>query len=60
MIGSSGVNGKTVVAFEAGCAQMQCHPLPGRMSAIKTMMVWRDDYQSRKLDCLRPLLSGRG
>lgn len=109
----TGMNGKTVIAFEAGCAyrryleqwlldnaivpgsvmavssylaifasvsagtgfavapqsvldmvsvdgKMQCHSLPGRMSAIKTMMVWRDDYQSRKLDCLRPLLSGRG
>jgi len=101
------ISGKTVVAFEAGCAyrryledwlleaeivpgkvmavgsylaifacvaagtgyavvpqsildmvsakgQFQRHPLPGNMSHIQTMMAWRDDYRSSKLEALRP------
>ncbi|MCY6381623.1 LysR substrate-binding domain-containing protein [Hoeflea prorocentri] len=106
---AAGINGRTVIAFEEGCAyrryleqwlldnavvpgsvmavssylaifasvsagtgfavapqavldmvsvggKMRCYPLPGRMSAITTMLVSRADYRSRKLDCLRQLL----
>jgi DNA-binding transcriptional LysR family regulator len=103
------INGKTVVAFEAGCAyrryldewmleagivpgsimsvssylaifacvsagsgiaaapksvldmmntkeQFQCYPLSGKYSRIKTLLAWRTDYASVKLNALRELL----
>jgi DNA-binding transcriptional LysR family regulator len=32
--------------------------LPGALSRIKTLLVWREDYASAKLDCLKALLPG--
>lgn len=108
---SSEISGKTVVAFEAGCAyrryleqwlleagivpggimavssylailacvsagtgyavvprsvldmiatggQFRRYPLPEKMSRIRTMLSWRSDYRSAKLDALRELLPG--
>lgn len=107
----SEISGKTVVAFEAGCAyrryleqwllesgivpggimavgsylailacvsagtgyavvprsvldmiatrgQFRRYPLPEKLSRIRTMLSWRSDYRSAKLDALRDLLPG--
>ncbi len=107
------ISGKTVVAFEAGCAyrrylegwlldtgivpgnvlsvssylailacvsagtgyavipqsvldmvstrgQFQRYALPDSLSKIRTMLVWRSDYKSAKLDVLKDLLPGFG
>ncbi|MEH6405338.1 MAG: LysR substrate-binding domain-containing protein [Sneathiella sp.] len=34
------------------------YPLPGNLSQIKTMMAWRTNYKSAKLDALKALLPG--
>lgn len=34
-----------------------CHPIPGKMSKIKTMLAWRSNYSSPKLEALRALFS---
>jgi DNA-binding transcriptional LysR family regulator len=38
----------------------QLHPLPGRYARIKTLLAWRADYCSAKLDALRQLLPTPG
>lgn len=32
------------------------YPLPGKLSRIKTLLVWRSDYRSAKFDALRKLM----
>ena len=34
------------------------YPLPGNMTRIKTLLAWRSDYSSAKLDALKELLTG--
>ncbi len=36
--------------------QFQLYPLPDRVARIKTLLAWRSDYQSVKLDALKELL----
>jgi DNA-binding transcriptional LysR family regulator len=36
--------------------QFQQYPLPGRFTRIKTLLAWRSDYRSAKLDALQTLL----
>lgn len=36
--------------------QFRSYPLPGKLSKIKTLMAWRSDYRSVKLDALKDLL----
>lgn len=36
--------------------RFQRYALPGKVSRIKTMLAWRSDYQSAKLDALKELL----
>ena len=32
------------------------YPLPNKLAKIRTLMAWRSDYQSAKLDALKELL----
>ena len=36
--------------------QFQLYPLPNKLAQIKTLLAWRSDYQSVKLDALKELL----
>ncbi len=36
--------------------QFQLYPLPNNLARIKTLLAWRSDYQSVKLDALKELL----
>jgi len=35
---------------------LQLHALPGPLARVRTLLVWRDDYRSNKLDALQALL----
>ncbi|MDP6342407.1 MAG: LysR substrate-binding domain-containing protein [Alphaproteobacteria bacterium] len=47
---------QTVLDIVAAKGQFLRHPLPGKLSRIKTLLAWRVDYRSAKLDALRELL----
>ena len=36
--------------------QFRRYPLPNKLARIKTLLAWRADYQSAKLDALKELL----
>ncbi len=47
---------QSVLDTVASEGEFRRHALPRRYSRIKTLLVWRDDYRSAKLDALRALL----
>jgi DNA-binding transcriptional LysR family regulator len=47
---------QSVLDTVASKGQFQRHPLPGRYSRIRTLLGWRRDYRSAKLDALKALL----
>lgn len=47
---------KSVLEGIGGQGDIRHYQLPAKFSAIKTLMVWRTDYRSVKLDALRHLL----
>ncbi|MFY0611374.1 MAG: LysR family transcriptional regulator [Hyphomicrobiaceae bacterium] len=49
---------KSVLDAIASDGDFKCHPLPKKYSKIATLLTWRGDYRSRKLEALRALLPG--
>lgn len=50
---------KSVLDMVPTMAQFRCYPLPGNLSRIKTLLIWRADYNSANLDALRELMPAR-
>ncbi|MEO1161241.1 MAG: LysR substrate-binding domain-containing protein [Pseudomonadota bacterium] len=51
---------KSVLSIIDVHGTLQCLELPGRYARIETLMVWRKNYTSPKLDALQDLLSADG
>lgn len=49
---------KSVLDMVASEGEFRWHKLPKRFSRIKTLLVWRESFNSPKLNALRALLSG--
>lgn len=47
---------QSVLDVVASKGQLQYFPLKGKMAHIKTLLCWRSDYRSAKLEKLKPLL----
>jgi DNA-binding transcriptional LysR family regulator len=47
---------QSVLDMVASEGKFRRYPLPGKMSRIRTLLAWRSDYRSTKLDVLRQLL----
>ncbi len=47
---------QSVLDVVATKGRFRRHPLPDKLSGIKTLLAWRDDYRSAKLDALDDLL----
>ena len=47
---------RSVLDAIASEGDFKCHPLPKRYTRIVTLLAWRADYRSRKLEALRSLL----
>lgn len=47
---------RTVLDVVTSPGSFRSYELPGKMTRIRTMMTWRNDYRSAKLDALRNLL----
>ncbi len=47
---------QSVLDTVATTGAVRCHPLPGRLSRIKTLLAWQDGYASPKLAALRTLM----
>jgi DNA-binding transcriptional LysR family regulator len=50
---------KSVLDMIASKGQFRQHKLPGRFRKIRTLAVWRESYESTKLDALRAILKDR-
>ncbi|NQU62565.1 MAG: LysR family transcriptional regulator [Rhodospirillales bacterium] len=48
---------QSILDMVATKGQFQIHSLPKKFAQIKTLLAWRTDYQSTKLDALREILS---
>ncbi|WP_136658525.1 LysR family transcriptional regulator [Nitratireductor sp. XY-223] len=47
---------ESVLDMVATDGRFRRYPLPGKLAAIRTLLTWRSDYSSRKLDALTELL----